>query len=112
MKMRLTVGVHSVLRCKSYFKCFNVKFYISALVGVIIKVILQNAVQAVPCTMQHSTNCLHTYCNMTLLLLTQCSIASVYRLGPAEQCTIRNRVVKLMSVFTEKMADLKKKQDI
>ena len=25
------------------FKCFNVKFYVSALVGVMIKVILQNA---------------------------------------------------------------------
>ena len=88
LRMRLTVGVRSVLRCEGDFKCFNVKFYISALVGVIIKVILQNAVQAVPCTMQHSTNCLHTYCNMTLLLLTQCATASVYRLGYVEQSTV------------------------
>jgi len=29
--------------CWSDFKCFNVKFYISALVGVIIKVILRTA---------------------------------------------------------------------
>jgi len=29
--------------CWSNFKCFNVKFYVSALVGVIIKMILQNA---------------------------------------------------------------------
>ena len=29
--------------CWSDFKCFNVKFYVSALVGVIVKVILQNA---------------------------------------------------------------------
>ena len=33
----------SLLKCWSDFKCFNVKFYVSALVGVIIKVILQNA---------------------------------------------------------------------
>jgi len=29
--------------CWSDFKCFNVKFYVSALVGMIIKVIVQNA---------------------------------------------------------------------
>jgi len=29
--------------CWSDFKCFNVKFYVSALVGVVIKAILQNA---------------------------------------------------------------------
>jgi len=29
--------------CWNDFKCFNVKFYVSALVGVIIKVILRNA---------------------------------------------------------------------
>ena len=47
--MRLTIGVRSVLCCErietcwSDFKYFNVKFYARALVGVIIKVILQNA---------------------------------------------------------------------
>jgi len=50
LRMRLTVGVRSVLRCErlaetcwSDFKCFTVKFYVSALVGVIIKVILKSA---------------------------------------------------------------------
>ena len=42
--MRLNIGVRRVLRCESQsLKCFNVKSYVSALVGVIIKVILQNA---------------------------------------------------------------------
>jgi len=39
LRMRLTVGVRSVLPCVT----FNVKCYVSALVGVIIKVIVQNA---------------------------------------------------------------------
>ena len=42
LRMRLTVGVRSVLRCDSLAMDY-VKFYVSALVGVIIKVILQNA---------------------------------------------------------------------
>jgi len=76
---------------------------------VIIKVILQNAVQAVPCTMQHSTNCLHTYCNMTLLLLTQCAIASVYRLGSVEQCSVSNsKSCQINECVYGEMADLKK----
>jgi len=29
--------------CRSDFKCFNVKFYVSALVDVIIRVVLRNA---------------------------------------------------------------------
>jgi len=37
LRMRRTVGVHSVLRCE------RLALYVSALVGVIIKVILQNA---------------------------------------------------------------------
>ena len=40
LRMRLTIGVRSVLRCE---RVVHVKFYVSALVGVIIKVILQNA---------------------------------------------------------------------
>jgi len=40
--MRLTMGVRSVLRCERLSQR-NVNFYISALLGVIIKVILQNA---------------------------------------------------------------------
>ena len=43
LRKRLTIGVRSVLRCERGFKCFHVKFYVSALVGVIIKAILQNA---------------------------------------------------------------------
>jgi len=57
LRMCLAIGVRNVLRCEriqtdddlkikmswSDFKCFSVKFQVSALVGVIIKVILQNA---------------------------------------------------------------------
>ena len=42
LRMRLTMGVRSVLRCERLSQR-NVNFYISALLGVIIKVILQNA---------------------------------------------------------------------
>ena len=59
----------------------------------------QDVLRAVPCTMQ-GTNCFQTYCNMKLLLLTQCSTATVYRLRPtesfpastvtAEQCMLSN----------------------
>ena len=57
LRMRLAVDVRSVLRCSrnvthndlrietcwSDLKCSNLKFHVSALDGVIIKVILQNA---------------------------------------------------------------------
>jgi len=68
LRMRLTIGVRSVLRCERLtmdyvggfllclrvrrgdwcFECFNVKFYVSALVGVTIKVILSHILTPLP----------------------------------------------------------------
>ena len=56
--------------CWSDFKCFNVKFYVSALVGVIIKVILQNA----RCNNKNMTVCIYFNCLMTSSISYGCII--------------------------------------
>jgi len=56
--------------CWIDFKCFNVKFYVSALVGVIIKVILRNA----RCN------------NKDTLLYVSAGVAACHRYGV---CTVR-----------------------
>ena len=46
ISFKVTLARNNDLRIETFwrdFKCFNVKFYVSAFVGVIIKVILQNA---------------------------------------------------------------------